>query len=75
MDLSPDERWSPPSIGEWKINCNASFKNGRAALGLVVRDDCGTLIEATAKIYFCKSAFEAELKVVEWATSIAAERK
>lgn len=69
-----EEQWTIPLVGELKINCDASFKDEMATLGVVVRDDNGLLIEANAKLYQCTSAFEAELKAAEWTLSIAAER-
>lgn len=59
FDSDAEEKWTSPSIGEWKVNCDASFTNGVAALGLVIRNDCGTLIEATTKLINCCSAYEA----------------
>lgn len=72
FDSAAKEKWSPPCFGMWKVNCDASYKDGVAALGMVIRDDCGTLIEATTKLISCYSAYEAEVKVVEWATSMTA---
>lgn len=72
FDSAAKEKWSPPCFGMWKVNWDASYKDGVAALGMVIRDDCGTLIEATTKLISCYSAYEAEVKVVEWATSMTA---
>lgn len=74
FDICPEEKWTPPPTGVWKINCDAAFKNGVAALDVMVIDDCGTLIEAVSKSYYCKSAFEVELKTVEWATTLDASK-
>lgn len=71
FDRAVDEKWIPPSIREWKMNCDAAFKNGMAAVSAVLRDDCGTLIKASSMITNCLSAFEAEVKAVEWAVALA----
>lgn len=42
-------------------------------LGMVIRDDCGTLIKASTNITKCFSAFEAKMKAVKWATSLVVE--
>lgn len=66
FDSIVEEMWTPPSIMAWKINCDATFKNGMATLGVVLKDDCGTLIKESTKILICSSTLEAEVKVVEW---------
>ncbi|KAF3443280.1 hypothetical protein FNV43_RR12962 [Rhamnella rubrinervis] len=37
------EHWKTPKKGWFKANVDASFKNGQAALAIVVRDDHGRL--------------------------------
>lgn len=37
------EGWSSPFSRWWKVNCDAAFVNGKAALVMVVRDDDGFL--------------------------------
>lgn len=73
FDSEVDEKWIHPPIGEWKINTDAACKKGAAMLGVVVRDDCRTLILACTKLTKCSSAFEAEVQAVKWATSIVVE--
>lgn len=74
FDLKNEERWIPLCIGTWKVNCDASYKDGHAALEMVIKDECGILIEAHSKVFNCCSAYEAEVKVVEWATRLATDK-
>lgn len=50
-----------------KVNCDAAFLEGRAALAFVVRDDTCLLVVARSKLLCLSSASEAETKAIEWA--------
>lgn len=51
-----------------KVNTDAAFKNGKAAIGLVVRNEIGEIVLIMTKILGCKTTLMAELHAVEWAT-------
>lgn len=51
------------------MNCDAAFRNGKAAIALVAHDNFGLLVTASSNINICFSAFEAEAKGVDWAIS------
>lgn len=38
FNVEEEEKWSPPATSMWKVNCDASYKDGSAALGMVIRD-------------------------------------
>lgn len=42
------ELWTLPKLGWWKENCDSAFRDGKAAVSMVVRDDFGLLVEATS---------------------------
>lgn len=67
-------RWSPPIIGWWKINSEAAYANGRAAVAFVARDDDGLLIQTSAKCIDAPSVAEAEVLALEWAVLEAVDR-
>jgi len=37
--------WSPPPVGVMKINCDAAWKNSKAAFGCIIRDHEGSVLE------------------------------
>lgn len=41
--------WAPPTPNWWKLNSDAAYANGRAALAFVIRDDLGLLVKALSK--------------------------
>lgn len=47
--------WSPPRLGWLKSNMDDAFVNGRAAIGLVVRNDRGELVMLLTKIIASKA--------------------
>lgn len=48
-----------------------AFKDGFAAMAMVARDDNGLLDFATTMLVNVSSVFDAEVKVLNWAVSIA----
>lgn len=66
------ERWTFPMQGWWKVNCVATWANGKAAMTVVVCDDDGLLVMACSKLPPLFSAYEAKMKTIEWAVTLAA---
>lgn len=66
--------WSPPPVGWFKINTNATYKNGKVSIAIVVQDDSGGMILIMTKIIECKNAMCAELAALNWATRISDSR-
>lgn len=69
------EKWKPPTIGWWKINCDAAFVCGKVVLAFVVRDELGLLIQAFSKLTLAPSAFAAEIFAIEWSMLEASRMK
>lgn len=69
------EGWTTPPERWIKINTDASFKHGKAALGAIARDERGKLIFMAAKVVECDSARLAELFAINWASELAEEQK
>ncbi|KAF3438471.1 hypothetical protein FNV43_RR21233 [Rhamnella rubrinervis] len=65
------ESWSPPPQYWLKANIDAAFKEGAAALALVVRDEQGQVVFLASKLDRATSAMEAELKALVWALQLA----
>lgn len=63
--------WKASATGIRKINCDATFKDGKAALAVVICDDDGLHIVVRTKLLCLSSAYEAKVKALEWATCIA----
>lgn len=59
--------WTLPPEGWLKINTDSALSDGRAAVGMVVRDDRGRLQFTSAKLMKISSAKGAELAAVVWA--------
>lgn len=60
-------KWLAPALGVRKMNCDAAFKDGKAALAIVVWDEDGLFVVARTKLLSLSSALEAEIKAIEWA--------
>lgn len=69
--LGNEGLWTVPPAGWLKANTDAAFKNGKAGLGLVIRDETGELVLFSTKTIACISAKVAELMAIEWASEIA----
>lgn len=54
----------PPTLGCFKVNTDTAFKDGAAALAVVLRDCNG-------KVLYLSSPAKAELKAIVWALEIA----
>ena len=61
------EQWVPPPLEWLKVNTDAAFKEGAAALAMVVRDSCGKVLLLQTKLETAHSPMEAELKALSWA--------
>lgn len=59
-------------LGWLKINTDAAFKDGKAFLGFVVRDDCGSLFWSSSNVVKCHTAHHAEMSAIMWALEFAA---
>lgn len=57
-----------------KINIDASVKEGTSYGAFVVRDAAGFILHYQAKALLCSLVLEAEVKTLEWATSVALEK-
>lgn len=68
------EPWTAPRLGWRKCNTNTTFREGRAAVVFVARDNRGKIDFLATKIHRCNSVVEIELHV-EWAIRIAEGRK
>lgn len=51
--VEPPETWAPPAAGKLKVNSDAAFHNGKAGLGLVVRNEKGELMLLMSKVVEC----------------------
>lgn len=67
-------RWKPPPAGWLKVNTDAAFNNGLAAIALVVRNDYGGMVLTMTKLMGCKNAWCVELAAVNWATKIMSRK-
>ncbi|KAF3446701.1 hypothetical protein FNV43_RR11881 [Rhamnella rubrinervis] len=61
-----EERWRAPPKNWYRANTDAAFKDGRAALVLVLRDEKGKVLYLASKLDSANSAKEAELKALVW---------
>ncbi|KAF3455745.1 hypothetical protein FNV43_RR00387 [Rhamnella rubrinervis] len=68
------EKWIPPTSGWFKINIDAAYKDGKAALALVKLDELGRVMYLAFKLASASTHFEAEIKAIEWAFEIAVEK-
>lgn len=53
-----NERWILPRQGWWKVNCDAAWVDGKAAMAMVVRDDDSLLVMACSKFSIMSSAMK-----------------
>ncbi|KAL7174090.1 hypothetical protein ACSBR2_033362 [Camellia fascicularis] len=67
------QRWQPPSLGGFKINCDASFDKGRsrASAPTTLHDSTRHLVYGVVSSYSATSAFLAEVYAVCLAWSLA----
>ena len=54
-----------------KINTDAAFRNGGAAIACVVRDFLGNIVLLATKVTSCSSTYAAELMAIDWACDFA----
>lgn len=59
------DNWTPPTIGWWKINCDATLVNGKASLAFVVRDKLGLLVPTSSILTSTPTAYDAEVCAIE----------
>ncbi|KAF3440620.1 hypothetical protein FNV43_RR18904 [Rhamnella rubrinervis] len=66
-------KWKPPHKGWLKINVGAAFVQNASIGAFIVRNEDGKVLLATSKVMKggCRSAFEAEVSVLDWASNFA----
>ena len=47
-ERTTQNRWKPPAEGQYKVNVDGAFKEGKAGVGVVIRDTVGDLIATMA---------------------------
>ncbi|KAK4484398.1 hypothetical protein RD792_006977 [Penstemon davidsonii] len=62
--------WYPPKEGLLKVNTDASFKDGIAAVAVIVRNSRGTILFASATNQPCLSPFVAEVLSLHIASTL-----
>ncbi|KAF3448840.1 hypothetical protein FNV43_RR09554 [Rhamnella rubrinervis] len=67
------EKWRPPPKDWYKANTDAAFKNGTAALAMVIRDEKGRVLQMFSLLTNANSPLEAEFKALEWAMKLTSE--
>lgn len=60
----PPARWSPPPLGEYKLNFDISLLDNQAIAAIVLRNHHGVLVEAWINHLFSSNSFCAEMEVV-----------
>ncbi|KAF3449996.1 hypothetical protein FNV43_RR06075 [Rhamnella rubrinervis] len=65
------ENWKPPPANWVKVNVDAAFKMEEAVAAMVVRDNEGKILLLDTCIFTAMSAFDAEIKTLNWAASKA----
>ena len=68
------KRWSPLSEGNFKVNIDAAFIEGQAALAMVQRNSEGEVLFLASKLETANSPKEAEMKALVWALEIAVSK-
>ncbi|KAL7172332.1 hypothetical protein ACSBR2_031930 [Camellia fascicularis] len=65
----PSRRWSPPGLGQFKLNCDASFtKDGtKASLAVILRNREGQLVDGRTSIVHVSSTLQGEARAVRMA--------
>ncbi|KAL7259099.1 hypothetical protein ACSBR1_005074 [Camellia fascicularis] len=66
---SPSRRWSPPGLGHFKLNCDASFtKDGsKASLAIILCNWEGQLVDGRTSIVHVSSTLQGEARTVRMA--------
>ena len=71
VKLKVQETWTPPP-SEWiKGNIDAAYKDGVAALAMVLRDSNSRVVFLATKLDAASSSLEAEMKAFAWALEMA----
>ncbi|XP_028083788.1 uncharacterized protein LOC114285008 [Camellia sinensis] len=65
----PSHRWSPPGLGHFKLNCDASFtKDGsKASLAAILQNREGQLVDGRTSIVHVSSTLQGEAQAVRMA--------
>ncbi|KAL4282003.1 hypothetical protein GQ457_03G037710 [Hibiscus cannabinus] len=65
--------WTPPSIGHFKVCCDAAFdkQSGKAAAAAVARDSTGAIVSGASDCFFAPSASSAEALAIRLGVSLA----
>lgn len=66
----PHEVWTLPSQGWLKVNMDAPYKDGKVALGVVMRNDKGDPVLVASRTCDCISSEVAKMEAIMWATNI-----
>lgn len=66
--------WKPSPSGWMMINTDATMKDGRNALAMVVRDSQGKVLFITAIFAFALPPALAKVKAIEWASTLACKK-
>ncbi|KAL7162800.1 hypothetical protein ACSBR2_043141 [Camellia fascicularis] len=69
MSESPSRRWSPPGLGHFKLNCDASFTidGSKASLVVILRNREGQLVDGRTSIVHVSSTLQGEARAVRMA--------
>ncbi|GKA95939.1 F-box domain containing protein [Tanacetum coccineum] len=65
-------KWLPPTSNLVKLNCDASFKDSHAAIGIVARNFNGSLLQCVGEKSRSESVLAAELSAIRSACILAA---
>lgn len=72
--VSP-KQWPPPPANIVKFNCDGSFKDGIGSIGVLGKNNLGTLIDGNAKLISATSALQAEVLAIWEACQLAFQRQ
>lgn len=71
--ITTPAKWVAPLPGELKVNFDASFKDGNASAGVVLRNSHGSIVGAWTNLFSSSNPFCAEAEVAAQAFNIAKE--
>ncbi|GMP26691.1 hypothetical protein CsSME_00003031 [Camellia sinensis var. sinensis] len=73
MSEPPSRRWSPLGLGQFKLNCDASFtKDGsKASLAVILRNREGQLVDGRTFIVHVSSTLQGEARAVRMACAFS----
>lgn len=68
------QQWSPPPAHLVKYNCDGSFKDGKASIGVLGRNNIGTIIDGHGCLVKASSPLHAEVLAIREGCSLAYQR-